>query len=148
MEISSKKRTRRNFITEAIIGWFILIFLPIMYGIFKYIIPPKINERILESIDAAKLSDVTSTTPKHVRFNKKPVILIQNEKGQIKALSTVCTHLGCIVEYQPEQKNFHCNCHGSVFDSDGKNISGPASRPLEPYRVEIKSEEIIISKLS
>ena len=148
MEISSKKRTRRNFITEAIIGWFILMLLPFIYGIFKYVIPPKINEHILGSINAAKLSDVTSATPKLVRFNKKPVILLQNEKGQIKALSAVCTHLGCIVEYQPEQKNFHCNCHGSVFDSDGKNISGPAPRPLDPYKVEIKSGDIIISKLS
>jgi Rieske Fe-S protein len=75
------------------------------------------------------------------------VILVQAGEGQIKAFSAVCTHLGCIVEYKSDEQKFRCNCHGSVFDLQGKNIGGPAPAPLKPYRVEIKADNVIISQI-
>ena len=45
-----------------------------------------------------------------------------------RALSAVCTHLGCTVGQQDE--GYHCPCHGSTFAADGKNTGGPAPRPL------------------
>lgn len=55
--------------------------------------------------------------------------VMRDEKG-VFAMSAVCTHLGCTVKYQDAQSEFHCPCHGSVFDKDGRNIAGPAPRPL------------------
>ncbi|MHC5010811.1 MAG: QcrA and Rieske domain-containing protein, partial [Planctomycetota bacterium] len=49
----------------------------------------------------------------------------------LRALSAVCTHLGCTVSRAGD--GFHCPCHGSRFDADGTNTAGPAPRPL-PWR--------------
>jgi len=47
-----------------------------------------------------------------------------------RALSSVCTHLGCITRYQPDADQIACPCHGSRFQLDGEVIAGPAPRPL------------------
>lgn len=52
-----------------------------------------------------------------------------DEVGQ--ALSAVCTHLGCIVGWNPVDRTWDCPCHGSRFDQQGQVLSGPALHPLE-----------------
>lgn len=49
----------------------------------------------------------------------------------LRAISAVCTHLGCTVSEAKE--GFHCPCHGSRFSAEGENVAGPAPRPL-PWR--------------
>lgn len=46
------------------------------------------------------------------------------------ALSSVCTHLGCITRFQPDENVIACPCHGSRFALDGEVLEGPAPRPL------------------
>lgn len=57
----------------------------------------------------------------------RPVALFRNDEG-VYAVSTVCTHLGCIVKPAPD--GFHCPCHGSRFAADGTVTKGPAPQPL------------------
>ena len=47
-----------------------------------------------------------------------------------RALSSVCTHLGCITRYQPDRNIIACPCHGSRFALDGEVLAGPAPQPL------------------
>lgn len=139
--------TRKSFLSKALIVWSSPLLLPLLYVIIRYIIPPTLREKVMAVMNLGKISEVPVDSARIVKFNKTPVILVRNSEGQIKAFSAVCTHLGCIVEYRSDDKNFHCNCHGSVFDVNGKNIGGPAPRPLQPYRVELKEDNIIVSKL-
>jgi cytochrome b6-f complex iron-sulfur subunit len=57
----------------------------------------------------------------------RSVAIFRDEKG-VYAVSTVCTHLGCIV--RSEADGFHCPCHGSRFAKDGSVVRGPAPRAL------------------
>jgi cytochrome b6-f complex iron-sulfur subunit len=57
----------------------------------------------------------------------RSVALFRDEAG-VFAISTVCTHLGCIV--RREADGFHCPCHGSRFSPDGQVVRGPAPKPL------------------
>jgi Rieske Fe-S protein len=122
-----------------------VVFLPALYVVIEYIIPPKLRELLIETLKIGKTAEVVANDAKMVKFNKTPVMIVKNDEGQIKAFSAVCTHLGCIVEFRSTDRKFHCNCHGSVLDYDGKNVSGPAPRPLKPFRVEIKQDDIYVS---
>ena len=53
----------------------------------------------------------------------------------IYALSTTCTHLGCIPNWMAADQKFKCPCHGSGFRMSGMNFEGPAPRPLERFRI-------------
>jgi len=57
----------------------------------------------------------------------RPVALFRDAEG-VYAVSTVCTHLGCIVK--PAADGFECPCHGSRFAGDGAVTKGPAPQPL------------------
>ncbi len=64
----------------------------------------------------------------------KPVILLRTRDGFL-AYSAACTHLGCIVHWDADQKAFLCPCHAAKFDVDGKVVDGPPPAPLRPYTV-------------
>ena len=62
----------------------------------------------------------------------RSVALFHDSQG-IYAVSTVCTHLGCIVK--PREAGFECPCHGSRFAADGSVLKGPAPRALPWLKV-------------
>lgn len=51
--------------------------------------------------------------------------------GDVQALSPICTHLRCVVEFDRTKQEWKCPCHGSRFALDGTVVKGPARRPLE-----------------
>lgn len=55
---------------------------------------------------------------------------------------TVCTHMGCIVGWEPETRQFACPCHGSRFDELGRVVRGPAARPLDLVSVAVNNNQI------
>lgn len=60
-----------------------------------------------------------------------PCMLIHLPNGELKAYSSVCTHLRCIVRYSGDTGTIQCLCHGGRFDPQtGSVISGPPKRPL------------------
>jgi cytochrome b6-f complex iron-sulfur subunit len=139
---------RRNLLTRILFGWFFIILMPALYVITRYLLPQAVDESKYERLDAGKLSILPdlSLGPKLLRSKGKAIFLYRNEQNQVKAFSGICTHLGCLVEYSRERRLFKCNCHGSEFDLNGKNISGPAMAPLQPYRSEIENGEVYIIK--
>ena len=61
-------------------------------------------------------------------------------RWEIVALSTACTHLGCITTWHQRRREFKCPCHGSGFHQDGINFEGPAPRPLPRYAIRIADD--------
>ncbi|CAM5636141.1 putative Rieske 2Fe-2S iron-sulfur protein YhfW [Streptomyces afghaniensis 772] [Streptomyces afghaniensis] len=55
----------------------------------------------------------------------------RDDDGNLHSVSARCTHLGCLVAFNSAERAWECPCHGSRFDTDGKVIQGPATKPLE-----------------
>jgi cytochrome b6-f complex iron-sulfur subunit len=72
-------------------------------------------------------------------------ICVVREGNRLAAISTTCTHLGCIIGLS--DTGFACPCHGSRFDQDGNVTGGPAPRPLPWFKVSLAPNgEIEIDK--
>jgi Rieske Fe-S protein len=57
-----------------------------------------------------------------------------DSKDDIIVLSSICPHLGCLVNWDPERSEFVCPCHRGAFDVTGQRISGPPPRNLDPLQ--------------
>ena len=110
---------------------------------------------LYESPQKAKVG-APDVFPEGVSFIDEYRVYLFRERNAFRALSGVCTHLGCTVKYSPskgEQEmtvrgrtyvskgEFRCPCHGSDFRDDGTNYSGPAPRPLQWLYVEVAPED-------
>lgn len=71
-----------------------------------------------------------------MQIDKKKVAAYRDETGTLHTLSAVCTHLGCVVGWNATDRTWDCPCHGSRFSLAGHVISGPAVKPLAPFKEE------------
>jgi cytochrome b6-f complex iron-sulfur subunit len=63
------------------------------------------------------------------------VMVVEDSKNQLHALSAKCTHEGCTVQYVPREAVIWCACHNGHFALSGRVISGPPPRPLAVFAV-------------
>ena len=70
------------------------------------------------------------------------VYVHRSEDGNFKVLSAICPHLGCSVSWQKGQDEFVCPCHGGRFAPDGKHISGPPPRGMDPMPTRVNNGKL------
>ena len=118
----------------------------VLYPIARYLVPPRIPEATTRRVVAAKKGELTPGSFKTFAFGGQPGILILGSDGEYRALSAVCTHLGCTVQFKKDEGCIWCACHNGRYDLDGRNVSGPPPRPLERYVVHLEGDDIIVEK--
>lgn len=64
------------------------------------------------------------------------IAVYKDEQGTVHSFSAVCPHMGCVVQWNAEEKSFDCPCHGSRFTKEGDVINGPATASLEKVSIE------------
>jgi Rieske Fe-S protein len=67
------------------------------------------------------------------------------EGSAVRALSTVCPHAGCAVDWDAQKASFYCPCHDSRFAKDGTRQSGPSPRPLDALDVDVKEGRVLVA---
>ena len=92
---------------------------------------------------ASKLADIPSDGVRIVHLPEGPVIL-EKAGNEVRALSAICTHLGCIVRWHPGRREFICPCHGGTYNYAGKVLSGPPPRPLPGILTEVRQEQVFV----
>ena len=117
-----------------------------IYPAIRYIIPPLSSESNTDSVTAGKVGELKVNTGKVFKFGSEPAILVLTPDGQYRAFTAVCTHLSCTVQYRPDLREIWCPCHNGVYDTSGRNVSGPPPRPLEAYKVHIQGDDIIVTR--
>ncbi len=74
-------------------------------------------------------------------------LFVSRSEGGFYAMSSICTHLGCMVQHQEGRsasERFFCPCHGSRFDIEGKVVGGPAPRPLDRLELSIEDGSLVV----
>jgi len=71
-------------------------------------------------------------------------VAIFKDGDGVYAISTICTHLGCVVKANPD--GFECPCHGSRFAANGEVRKGPAPRPLPWLKVTVNAGVITVDE--
>lgn len=66
-------------------------------------------------------------------------------EDEVIAISATCTHLGCIVTWDDDQRIFKCPCHDGRYDVDGRVISGPPPAPLKRHKTKIEDGRIYLA---
>lgn len=67
-----------------------------------------------------------------------PAILVRLTGNRLHAMSQKCTHLSCVVYYEPDSQRMICPCHEGIFDAEGRVLEGPPQRPLGRIDVEVR----------
>jgi menaquinol-cytochrome c reductase iron-sulfur subunit len=75
------------------------------------------------------------------------VWLSKDRSGNVTALSAVCPHLGCAINYDDRSDRFRCPCHASSFGRDGARETGPAKRGMDPLPVRVAEGRVKVTFL-
>lgn len=77
------------------------------------------------------LSKIKNDNGGIIKIDGKTIGIYKDESGEIYAVNPTCTHLGCLLTWNNQDKTWDCPCHGSRFDYKGKNLYDPAFKDLE-----------------
>lgn len=94
----------------------------------------------------AALLNVGGAVKYKVKGKKAPLMVIRTSDDGVVALSSSCTHKGCVLNL-PENGTMVCPCHQARFDVEGKVVKGPAKDPLQafPATLDIEKKSITIT---
>lgn len=138
-ESSDASPSRRSFMKLAVGGMCAGYAAVIGYPVYRYLNSPVEKAAATAAVKEVSLPGA-DTLPKGTamvfKFGSHPALLIHHDDDSWTAMTAVCTHLGCTVQFDPNEKKIVCACHGGVYDAkSGGNISGPPPKPLETYTV-------------
>ncbi|SDG67077.1 hypothetical protein SAMN04487996_121117 [Dyadobacter soli] len=88
----------------------------------------------IEEIES--LGEIVAGSGKIVEYEGQKVGIYKKENGQVTVLDPVCTHAGCIVQWNNSEKSWDCPCHGARFNCEGEVLTGPARKPLDRVSVD------------
>ena len=145
------EQSRRTFIKRALYGLFGLLGLGWVLAGVRSLTPAGGPQRELAWFPLLSEDDVPRKGVRRAelvyavsgRERKGRVFIVADAEGFI-VLSAVCSHLGCLVNYNKGKKEFLCPCHGGRYDINGKNIAGPPPRPLTKLPVRIEKGTVIV----
>lgn len=119
----------------------------VLYPVVRYLIPPAAGESAASSVTLDMRPEAVPPNSGQIfKFGNRPGILVRTASGELRAFSATCTHLNCIVQYRGDLGHIWCACHNGHFDLKGVNIQGPPPRPLEQYDVNVRGDQIVVSR--
>lgn len=86
--------------------------------------------------EIGSLGEIAAGSGKIVEYEGQKVGIYKKETGQVTVIDPVCTHAGCIVQWNDSEKSWDCPCHGARFNCDGEVLTGPARKPLERVKLD------------
>ena len=139
---------RRGVLNWLLGAWGGGVLASIVYPVARYLTPPDIPEAATLSVTAGSARSLAPNSGRVVPFGSQPAVVIRTAGGELRAFAGTCTHLACTVQYRPDLQRIWCACHDGQYDVNGRNVAGPPPRPLEAYDVNVKDDDIVITRRS
>jgi len=138
-----RKESRRGFLINLIYGGGIIAaFGGFLAALLRFVIPskkpPKMKKVLVAHFDAIPVGEA-----KAMEVAGQKIFVVHLEEGY-RVLSAVCTHLGCLVQWQSNKQQFFCPCHKGVYKSDGTVVAGPPPLPLENFKIEVENNLVYV----
>lgn len=139
--------TRRQFAVIVLLAWGAMLFTFATWAAaFQSFLVPKLTKEPPSTFRAGKIGDYPDPAVYETFKSSQNVWIVYLPEGKLVALSTICTHLGCIPNWIQTDQKYKCPCHGSGFYMDGVNFEGPAPRPLERLAISLDGEWVVVDK--
>ena len=135
---------RRRFVEVLLGSGFLATAVAFLYPVLRYLVPPKASDLGSDAVVAGHVGELKPNSGKIFRFGNRPGLLIHTANGEYRAMSAICTHLSCTVQYRDDLREIWCACHNGKYDLNGRNISGPPPRPLETFEVQVRGDAIFV----
>ncbi len=154
--MSDNDVSRRNFMIRTIIGIFVFIGAAMTAALGGFGVLPVIKKKEAGWSDAGSTTELQTNQPQERRFfetvksgwqsekQERAIWIVKKADGSVTAYSPNCPHLGCGYRWIAAHQRFECPCHGSVFDINGKVLSGPAPRPLDTIGTRVENGRLLV----
>ncbi len=142
---------RRRFLASIIKGFFTGAAVVYTSFVFAFLYPSRLREKVVRFIPVLEEDALPRRGVKTVLFSypfRKHQVhtraFIVRHRGELFALSPVCTHLGCMVNWHRGKGQFLCPCHGGKYDIEGRVVGGPPPRPLSRLPLRVEKGKVLI----
>jgi cytochrome b6-f complex iron-sulfur subunit len=139
--------TRRSFLSKLMAGTVFAWVAGVVGSVAAYLFPPD-EARSALGPQRARVGRADELLPGKgtlVLVDEEPVWVVHLATG-FAALSAWCTHKGCVIKWDGQQRLFSCPCHDGRFDERGNVVSGLPLRPLTRFHVGLVGGEVYVSR--
>ena len=136
--------SRQDFLAWLLKGGIFLTLAGMILPAITYLLPISSQAPVGWMVDVGMEEDIPIGSGKKMILGGKAILVIHVSSG-FKAYSAICTHLGCIVDWDSKKGEIVCPCHAGFFNSDGLVISGPPPRPLSAYGVKVVNGRVMVT---
>jgi cytochrome b6-f complex iron-sulfur subunit len=112
------------------------------YPLYRYLAPLHTGKTAGKVVIPEQ--EVLTGEAKFFEYAGSTAVLVRKPGGELVALSAVCTHLGCIIQWEKEKQDFLCPCHAGRYTADGAVISGPPPKPLAKLPLVVANGSITV----
>lgn len=134
--------SRRSFLGACLGSLGIIAAAAVSWPLFRYLAPRSGTEKSGTVVIPDR--DVPEGEAKFFEYAGSAAVLVRKRGGDLVALSAVCTHLGCIVQWERDKQDFLCPCHAGHYSPDGEVTAGPPPKSLKKLPFTVAGGNIVV----
>lgn len=142
---------RREFIKKVLYAVLALLGVTYLYALVKILSGSRKQDKQIAFFPLIAEDDIPRSGVKRLELaysvagaeRKMRVFVVGSAEG-MTVFSAVCSHLGCLVNYHKDKREFLCPCHGGRYDLAGRNIAGPPPAPLTRLAVKVEKGMVLV----
>lgn len=157
LEPAPQTHTRRSVLGWLVTGINLAVMAALAVPAVKFVVSPLsrkskekwvdiLGEGDLNEGETREVSYVISIQDGYQTVDRKYTVYLHRTADGFKCFDPACTHLGCKIKFQDDQRRYFCPCHGGVFSEEGKVVSGPPPSGLVEHPVKVENGRILVSR--